>query len=289
VSLGRLAATAVVALVLAGCSPERGGDTGAGTITAESLTPETVARYLDAGVARTPPARAPPGRRPPPRVETCQGANRALSEHSARGGEATSQAPDADQPAPGELRPADAEREGYGGLDAGAATTVEFMSLEQFELDLPGTSESSESSASTVTVVIGGGSYSVDLGPCAEDALLTVFGSAEEGAWQLLVYNYAFSSTDENALASATEQLFPDWSRCMRSYGYDFEKPREAWLEASGNPAGGYAIAVADAQCREQTGLNRVIREQVLADAALLLGSDPAALEHVHRVAGVRE
>jgi hypothetical protein len=212
-----------------------------------------------------------------------------LSEHSASRGEATSHAPDADQPAPGELRPADAEREGYGALDAGAATTVEFMSLEQFELDLPGTSESNEFPVDTVTVVIGGGSYSVDLGPCAKDALRTVFGSAEEGAWQLLAYNYAFSSTDENALASATEQLFPDWSRCMRSYGYDFAVPREAWLEASGGQAVGYAIPMADAHCREQTGLNRVIREQVLADAALLLGSDPAALEHVYQVAGVRE
>ncbi len=180
---------------------------------------------------------------------------------------------------PGVLLPDDAEKLGYDGLDAYNGSTSKFF--EVVREDLERSYADSGGPAVVAVADYGGVEVTVDLGACTSSALREGFGSVDEGAWHLMVLEYLYSSMDEAALAAQVEPLFEPWSDCIAKHDYDFETPRDAWLSGSRDPGPGFEVAVADAACREDVGLNEVIRLRALNDAASILVEDHAATNRI--------
>jgi len=176
-----------------------------------------------------------------------------------------------------------ARSRGYDALDEHWFTTSEFFAVVDSEL--PGVDgDTGTDDAQTVTMRYGGSEMTAQFGPCAVAGLEGGFGSLEDGAWHLLVLDYLFSSTDDTHLEQVLNDIIPTWSICMQREGLAFDSPRAAWKAASTEPSREVDIALADATCREETGLNGKMRESVLRDATELLNSDSAATDKIRAV-----
>lgn len=185
-------------------------------------------------------------------------------------------------PVPGELTIEGARARGYDALDEEWFTASEFLAVVDSEL--PDDDDAGTNDAQTVKMRYGGSEMTAQFGPCARAGLEGEFGSLKDGAWHLFVLNYLFSSTDDARLEQVLSDVIPTWSMCMHREGFDFDSPRAAWQTASSEPSRELDIALADATCRDESGLNDKIRESVLRDATALVNSDSAASHNVQKV-----
>jgi hypothetical protein len=115
-----------------------------------------------------------------------------------------------------------------------------------------------------------------------------VEAARSQGRFNLFALDHLFSETSEQGLLRGVDRVLPKLSACMASFGYEYASPRLAWEAATADSELAQVIALADARCREEEGLNATIRKIVLGGAEQLVGRDASTAGHIDGLLGIR-